>query len=72
MATANNIPGQEKPLVQASHPHVEEESGRGRLFRRRHIGTAGEALQPSAVSLDEEFPRLEGGTRKRNRETVQL
>ena len=61
MATANNIPSQEE----ASHPRIGEESGRGRLFRRRHICTAGEALQPSAVSHDEEFPRLEGWDAKK-------
>ena len=63
MVTANNNPSQEE----ASQPRIGEESGRGRLFRRRHIGTAGEALQPSAVSLDEEFPRLEGWDAKEGR-----
>ena len=47
MASANNIQSHEE----ASHPHVGEDSGRGRSFRRRHIGTAGEALQPSTVPL---------------------
>ena len=41
-------------------PHVGEESGRGRSLRRRHISTAGEALQPSAVSQGEDCPGLVG------------
>ena len=47
VAQANNI----RAMRKSSDPHVGEESGRGRSFRRRHIGTAGEALQPSAVPL---------------------
>ena len=65
MATANNIPSQEE----ASHPHIREESERGRLFRRRHIGTAGEALQPSAISLDEESQDWKGADAKKGKRT---
>ena len=65
MATANNIPSQEE----ASHPHIREESGGGRLFRRRHIGTAGEALQPSAISLDEESQDWKGADAKQGKRT---
>ena len=41
MATANNIPSQ----VEASHPHVGEESGRGRLFR---VATLVRLARPSS------------------------
>jgi hypothetical protein len=55
-----------EPRESQSSPH-RRGVRKGRLFRRRPIGTAGEALQPSAVSFDEEFPRLEGWDAKEGR-----